>query len=165
MDQKHNEVEVIDEQEFLETLVDQPNYEDQNQRQFVYTQQSGCFDIRSILINLLVYTLVLAVTSGWFSGFYLDGLLGAFEAAIVMSVLNVVLKPILVILTLPLTILTFGLFYVFVNGFLLLVADYIMGSAFEIHSFSTAVMAAVFISLLRLIINQYILKNSAVKMM
>ena len=165
MNQKQEEVEVIDEQEFLNTLVDQPGSNNETKTNVVYTSQTGCFDFRSLLINLSVYTLVLAVTSGWFSGVYLDGLFGAFQSAVVMSILNVILKPILVILTLPLTILTFGLFYIVVNGILLLVADYIMGPTFEIYSFSTAILAAVFISLLRLLINQYVLKNSTIKMM
>ncbi|MFQ7546031.1 MAG: phage holin family protein, partial [Turicibacter sp.] len=77
--------------------------------------------------------------------------------------LNIILKPIIVILTLPLTIMTFGLFYVVVNGFLLWVADYLMGPSFEINSFGLAILASVFISLLRMGINHYILKEDSLK--
>ena len=87
----------------------------------------------------------------------------ALNTAIVMTVLNIILKPIIVILTLPLTIMTFGLFYVVVNGFLLWVADYLMGPSFEINSFGLAILASVFISLLRMGINHYILKEDSLK--
>ncbi|MGL4335603.1 MAG: phage holin family protein [Turicibacter sp.] len=165
--------EVIDEQEFLRTLVDRTsvdhpndfnfNGQGMNSKSVVFTKQSGCLNLRSILINLLIYTLVLMVTSGWFNGFYISSFWGAFETAIWMSVLNVILKPILVILTLPLTIITFGLFYVVVNGIVLVIADYIMGPVFEINSFGVAVLASIFISLLRLFINHFVLKNSNFK--
>lgn len=73
--------EIIDEQEVIENLLDgnakQGNSQKQNgaeeikQRQVIYTKQVGCFDMRSIIINLIIYTLVLMVTSGWFEGFYI----------------------------------------------------------------------------------------------
>ncbi|HAX72224.1 MAG TPA: phage holin family protein [Firmicutes bacterium] len=170
----HHEHQVVDEAEFLRTLVNQEGKTEQeefefnqpfmNSRQIVYTKQGGCFNVSSMLINLLVFTLVLMVTSGWFSGFYLANVWAAFETALWMSVLNVVLKPIIVILTLPLTILTFGMFYVVVNGVILLIADYIMGPLFEIHSFGVAIFASIFISVLRLLINRYVLKDSSFRM-
>lgn len=174
MDQKKDndqfEHEIIDENDVIENLLNGEDkdgkgqfYSNQNTSQFVYTKQVGCFDLRSTLINLIIYTIVLMVTSGWFDGFYLGSLWDAFYAAVVMSLLNIVLKPILVILTLPLTILTFGLFYVFVNGFLLVIADYLMGSAFEITSFGVAVWASIFISVLRMAINHYFLKGETLK--
>ena len=176
MDQKkdlNSNHEIIDEQEVIENLLDgnakqsnsqkQKGPEDIKQPQVIYTKQVGCFDMRSIGIILIVYTLVLMVTSGWFQGFYIASFWDALNTAIVMTVLNIILKPIIVILTLPLTIMTFGLFYVVVNGFLLWVADYLMGPSFEINSFGLAILASVFISLLRMGINHYILKEDSLK--
>ncbi len=84
MDQKkdlNSNHEIIDEQEVIENLLDgnakqsnsqkQKGPEDIKQPQVIYTKQVGCFDMRSIGINLIVYTLVLMVTSGWFQGFYI----------------------------------------------------------------------------------------------
>ena len=99
------------------------------------------------------------VTSGWFDGFYVANAFAALNTALVMSILNIILKPIIVLLTLPLTIITFGLFYVIVNGLLLWIADYLMGTSFEIHSFGLAIIASIFISLLRMGINHYLLKQ------
>lgn len=174
MDQKENhrqsDREVIDENQVIENLLngDANNGNEQFEgkrsgAQVIYSKQTGCFDLKSILINLIVYTIVLMVTSGLFDGFYLGSFLDAFNTAIVMSILNIILKPIIVLLTLPLTILTFGLFYVLVNGFLLVVADYLMGPSFEIKSFGVAVIASVFISLLRMAINHYFLKDETIK--
>ena len=129
----------------------------------MYTKQEGCFDIRSMLINLLVYTVVLLVTSGIFPGFYVASVMAAVRAAMLMSILNVVLKPILVLVTLPLTIITFGLFYVCVNGIILWLTAWFMGSQLVITSFLTAIFASIFISLLRMGINRYILKNGTWK--
>lgn len=165
--------EIIDEQDVIENLLDgnakqrssQTKNEDGSiqQRQIIYTKHVGCFELKSMLINLVVYTIVLMVTSGLFEGFYISSFWNALNTALVMSVLNIILKPIIVIITLPLTIMTFGLFYVVVNGFLLWVADYLMGPSFEINSFGLAILASVFISLLRIGINHYILKEDSLK--
>ncbi|MEE0881173.1 MAG: phage holin family protein, partial [Turicibacter sp.] len=117
--------ETIDDQKMIENLLDgnakqsdsqTTDAQDSKQRQVIYTKQVGCFDIKSIIINLIVYTLVLMVTSGWFDGFYVENTFAALNTALVMSALNIILKPIIVLLTLPLTIITFGLFYVIING-------------------------------------------------
>ena len=163
--QLSEEKEVITEEEVLETLVEPSKQQPLGEGTFVYSQNIGCFDVKSIFINLIVYIIVLMVVSGLIDGFQVTGISGAIQTAVVMCILNVVLKPIIVILTLPLTILTFGLFYVLVNGFLLVIADNLMGLTFEIHSFTTAVIAAIFISLLRMGINHYVLKNDSLKIM
>jgi len=159
------ERKVVDEQEFLDNLVDDgPVGSHEPGRQFQYTRQVGCLNFRSVLINVAVYAVVLMVTSGLFpGGFYISGLAAAIEAAFVMAALNLILKPILVVLTLPLTLVTFGLFYVVINGIILWVASAMMGDAFVISSFLTAVVASVFISLLRLAINRYILKENNIR--
>ena len=164
--------ETIDEQKMIENLLDgnakqsdsqTKDTQDSKQRQVIYTKQVGCFDIKSIIINLIVYTLVLMVTSGWFDGFYVENAFAALNTALVMSALNIILKPIIVLLTLPLTIITFGLFYVIINGLILWIADYLMGTSFEIHSFGVAIIASIFISLLRMGINHYLLKQDSIK--
>lgn len=170
MDFKKSDCEVIDENAVIENLLngDDKNGTEKFQKsssgpKIVYSKQVGCLDLKSILINLIIYTVVLMVTSGWIGGFYLGSFLDAFNTAILMSILNILLKPILVLLTLPLTIMTFGLFYVVVNGFLLVIADYLMGTSFEITSFGVAVLASIFISLLRMAINHYFLKEDSLK--
>ena len=163
-----SEREIIDEQEVIDSLVDEKksfkqDYDQVDSHRVVYTKGSGCFDVRSMIINLLIYTVVLMVTSGIFRGFHIEGFSAALQTAVVMLILNIILKPLLVFITLPLTIMTFGLFYILINGMILLVASWIMGPIFVIRSFATAVFASIFISILRMAINHYILKDDQLK--
>ena len=147
--------DVIDEQEFIDSMVG--NKPDSSQRATGTNQESlhvkqvgcGCFDTRKILVNLLIYTAVLMVTSGLFPGFYIANVFAAFQAAVIMSLLNIFVKPLLILFTIPLTVVTMGLFYFVINGIILLMTAGWMGPLFEIRSMWTAIFAAMFISFLQ----------------
>jgi len=153
--------DVIDEQEFIDNMVD--NKPESNRRENGSTQGSvhiqqvgcGCFDRRKMLMNLLIYTVVLMVTSGLFPGFYIADVFAAFGAAVIMSLLNIFVKPLLIVITIPLTVMTLGLFYFVINGIILLMTASWMGSLFEIRSLWTAVFAAIFISFLQNALKKY----------
>ncbi|WP_349515958.1 phage holin family protein [Leuconostoc suionicum] len=81
------------------------------------------------------------------SSFRVDNWIAALLAALVLSILNAVIKPILTILTLPLTILTFGFFAIVVNALLLEFTADIVGG-FEFSSFGWAMIIAFIISIL-----------------
>jgi len=110
------------------------------------------------LAQILVNSLVLIVVAGYFESFYLDGVSSAIIASLIISVLNLIVKPILILLTLPVTVLTFGLFLFVINAITLMMTDSIMGTAFEIDSFGAAVLAAIFISALNLLIQKVIIE-------
>ncbi|WLD92935.1 phage holin family protein [Alkalihalobacillus sp. AL-G] len=111
------------------------------------------------LISLVVNTIVLMVVAGFFSeSFYLSGLGAAVVASFLLSVMNVIVKPILVILTLPVTVLSLGLFLFVINAVTLMLTAGLMGDAFEISGFGMALGAAIIISLLNLLINNIIVK-------
>lgn len=78
--------------------------------------------------------------------------MAALGASFVLSVLNIFVKPILIILTLPVTVLSLGLFLFVINALTLLLTDRIMGSSFEIESFGMALLVAVIMSLVNIII-------------
>jgi putative membrane protein len=70
----------------------------------------------------------------------------ALFAGAVLSLINAIIKPVLVILTLPLTIITLGIFYFFVTAFCLwLVSEFYSG--FMIHGFFTTLVAALLVSI------------------
>ena len=163
-DNKNPDVEIIDEQEVIDNLMDENDIQNQGQGKFnshrvVYSKQTGCFDANSVIINILIYTIVILITSYFFDGFYITSFWMAFVAAMVMSLLNLILKPVLVFMTLPLTIGTFGLFLIIINGMLLWIADWIMGPNFEIINFFTAMGASIFMSILRMLINRLLLRD------
>ena len=76
-----------------------------------------------------------------------------FWTGLVLSLVNVILKPIIVILSLPAILLTLGLFTLIVNGFMVWLASIIMGNALHI-SFWAAVLAGMIVSLIN-----YVLTN------
>lgn len=110
------------------------------------------------LAQILVNSLILVVVAGYFESFYIDSVGSAIIASLIISVLNMIVKPILILLTLPVTVLTFGLFLFVINAITLMMADSIMGSAFEIDGFGAAIMAAIFISILNLLIQKVVIE-------
>jgi putative membrane protein len=107
-------------------------------------------------ISVLVNALVLIVVAGYIDTFYLQSASAAIMASILLSVLNIIVKPILILLTLPVTVLTLGLFLVVINAITLMMAQSLMGDSFVIEGFGTAMLAAVIISLLNILIQTLI---------
>lgn len=75
----------------------------------------------------------------------------AFVAGAVLGIVNSIVRPILVIMTLPVTILTLGLFYFVVSGFCLWLTSYFL-AGFEVHGVLTTIVAAILISLVSAVI-------------
>ena len=104
------------------------------------------------LVYMLGYTIVLIAVSVLFKKtVYVDnalfGLWG-FIAVIIIYILNKTIKPLIVWLTLPLTGLTFGLFYPFINVFILKIVEFILDGHFAIHGIWMAFIVAIFISIM-----------------
>jgi putative membrane protein len=110
------------------------------------------------LIGILINAIIFIAMAGYFEGFNVSGIVAAVIASFVLSVLNVLVKPILIILTLPVTVLTLGLFLFVINAVTLLLTDGLMGDAFEISSFGMALLASIILSLVNLIIQKAILE-------
>ncbi|MDY7224068.1 phage holin family protein [Halalkalibacterium halodurans] len=110
------------------------------------------------LAGILVNTIVLMVIAGYFQGFYLSGIGAAVIASIILSVLNIIVRPILILLTLPVTILTLGLFMFVINAITLMLAAGLMGNAFQIDGFGMALLAAVLIAILNALIQTFVIK-------
>ena len=95
--------------------------------------------------NLLINTLSIIAVSYVLSGIQLDSLLTALILAVIMAVLNVTLKPLLIVITIPLTIITFGLFLLVVNVLVLYVAEALI-DGFTIAGFWWAVAFSLLVS-------------------
>src|SRR5690348_13852336 len=76
----------------------------------------------SLLINLFVSTLAVLTGTYLLRGVHVDHVKTAVVVAIVIGILNTLVKPILVILTLPITVLTLGLFLLVINAGIILMA-------------------------------------------
>ena len=79
-------------------------------------------------------------------------------AAIIIYILNKTVKPLLVWLTIPITGLTLGLFYPFINLIILKITNLILGSHFHIYGIWYAVCAAVLISALNILMDELVFK-------
>jgi putative membrane protein len=72
-------------------------------------------------------------------------------SALLLGFANAIVKPLLVVLTLPLTLLTFGLFLLVINALMILLVAHLV-KGFSVSGFWTAFFASIFISLLSLVI-------------
>ncbi|KAB8132154.1 phage holin family protein [Gracilibacillus oryzae] len=108
------------------------------------------------LLSLILNALALMLIDYLFDGITIDGFLAAVIASIILAVLNAIVKPILVILTLPITIVTLGLFLLVINAVTLMLTQAFMGDNFIINGFGTAVIAAILFSILNIFINKLV---------
>lgn len=105
------------------------------------------------LLRLVVTSLAVLVGSFLLPGVEVKNGLTAILVAVVLSLLNAVVKPILVLLTIPITIVTFGIFLLFINAFMILLADRIV-PGFHVESFWTAFLFSIVLSLLSAILER-----------
>ncbi|SHM95574.1 phage holin family protein [Gracilibacillus kekensis] len=108
------------------------------------------------ILSLVFNALALMLIDYLFEGFMIDGFVVALIAAVILAVLNVIVKPILVLLTLPVTILTLGLFLFVINAVTLWLTQLLLGDNFTIEGFGPAIIAAILFSIMNLIINKII---------
>lgn len=76
-----------------------------------------------LILRILLSALAVVILSKVLPHVTVDGYLTAIIVAVVLSLLNFIVKPILVILTLPVTVLTLGLFLLIINAIIILLAD------------------------------------------
>lgn len=108
-----------------------------------------------ILLNWLAKAFILLVVAYLVPGFTISSFLTALVVAVVLAGLNLLVKPIIAILTLPINILTLGLFTFVINAFILWLTAYFV-EGFFISSFVTALIAALVMAVVSLIVNKLI---------
>ena len=82
----------------------------------------------------------------------------ALIAAIIIYILNKTIKPLIVSLTIPITALTLGIFYPFINVFILNLVDFLMGKHFTINGIFMSFLVAILISLMNIIMDKLVLE-------
>ncbi|RHW38909.1 phage holin family protein [Neobacillus notoginsengisoli] len=112
------------------------------------------------LIGIGINAVLFMALAGYFQDdFQVTGAGAAITASFVLSILNVLVRPVLILLTLPATILTLGLFLFVINALTLLMTDSLMGAAFEISGFGMALLAAVIISIVNVIMQKMVFEK------
>lgn len=106
----------------------------------------------SILANWVLSAIAIIITANFVPGFNVDSFQTALIVALILGIFNAIVKPIITILTLPITILTLGLFGFVINAFMLLAVDYFV-AGFQITNFVTALLAAILLWLINILID------------
>jgi putative membrane protein len=112
-----------------------------------------------VITRWLVITVAILLSSWIVPGIKVDTLLTAIIAAAVLGLINVFIKPVLFILTLPLSIITLGVFTFFINAFLLQLVAYMI-RGFEVKGFLAAFLGALIISLASWLANHFIVSHN-----
>lgn len=99
-----------------------------------------------VIIRLFVLALAVFVASYIIPGVEIDSPASLLVVSVVLGVVNTFIKPILVILTLPLTVLTLGIFLLLLNGILIMIVSSIV-PGFEVESFFSAILFSIVVSL------------------
>ena len=110
------------------------------------------------IIYISGYTLTLFLVDVIFNAFEVDSILYYFIGSILIYVLNKTVKKIVFKLTLPITGLTFVLFYFVIDFLMLKIVDYILGHHFDIYGIWWGLFIAVSISVIHFLLEEVILK-------
>ena len=117
--------------------------------------------MRGVAIRWLTLTLAIIVTSYLIDGIQITGFFSALGAAAILGILNAFFRPIALLLTLPINILSFGLFTFVINAVMLKMASGVI-SGFVVQGFWAAVFGALIISLVSFALNTLISEKGSV---
>jgi putative membrane protein len=110
------------------------------------------------IVRWLVATLTILMIPKLVSGVHVDSLSTAVAAAAVLGILNVLVKPVLILLTLPLTILTLGFFLLIINALVFQWAGALV-AGFQVDSFGSALLAALIVSIVSWLLNASVVRK------
>jgi putative membrane protein len=112
-----------------------------------------------LILRLLFNALGLVLIAHFVPGIVVDGLYPAIVASLLLGLLNLFIRPVLIILTLPITLLTLGLFAFIINAFLFwFVASFIEG--LQVNGFWNALIGSLLISVVSAIGNRWIKRGN-----
>ncbi len=101
----------------------------------------------NIIVSLLVRTVVILLAAYVLPGVSVDGFGSAILLAVVLGVINTFIRPIVIFLTLPATLVTLGLFLLVINACMVLLADWVLPS-FSVAGFGWALLFSIVVSLI-----------------
>jgi len=122
---------------------------------------AGGRNMRKFILKWAASTAALAAAAWVVKGIVIDSGWALLGAALVIGLLNAFLKPIVVLLTLPLNILTLGLFTFVINAIMILLTSEVV-KGFTVNSFWAALIGAIVMSVVGFILNLFIGDNRAI---
>lgn len=118
--------------------------------------------MRNLSLRWISCACALWLTSGLFNGIQIHGVLPLLATAMVLGILNTLIRPLLLLLTLPLTVVTLGLFIFLINAFILKLAAGLVPGV-QVHGFWTALFGALVLSLFNIVLNAFIADRGKVE--
>jgi putative membrane protein len=108
------------------------------------------------IVRLIINMVAILIISYLFPRMiWVDGFLAALVAAFLLGIVNTILRPILVLLTLPLTMVTLGLFLLVINGLMLWVVSALV-RGFHVSGFWGAVLGSILISIVSWLLSRFL---------
>lgn len=104
-----------------------------------------------LLLRILITAALVMLISNFLPGVTVESYLQSIYVAIILGLLNLFIKPIIVLFTLPVTILTLGLFLLVINAFIVLLCSNIVGG-FHVESFWTALFFSIILSVFQSVV-------------
>ena len=106
----------------------------------------------NLIVRLIISTLAVLITAYVLPGVHIDSFLTGIMVAVVLACLNTLVKPLLILLSLPAVIFTLGLFLIVINTFIILLADNLI-DGFSVNGFWSALWFSIVLSLVTSILN------------
>ena len=108
-----------------------------------------------LFVRWMILTAAIMMSAYLIDGIYISGFGSAFFAAAILGVLNAFFRPILIVLTLPLTLLSLGLFTFVINAILLMMVSGVIGG-FDVRGFGSALLGSLIISLVSFVLTSFV---------
>jgi putative membrane protein len=112
----------------------------------------------NFIVKLLLTGLAVIITSYLLDGVYIEGYFAAIVVAAILAILNAIVRPLLVILTIPITVFTLGIFLLVINAVIILMADYLI-PGFEVDGFWWALLFSIILAVINSIFESFTQKN------
>ncbi|MEN9335713.1 MAG: hypothetical protein RLZZ500_700 [Bacteroidota bacterium] len=99
-----------------------------------------------LLVRVLITALIVMILPYFFKGIVVNHFTTALKVAVVLGLLNFLVKPIFVLFTLPITVFSLGLFLLVINGMIIMMCDYFV-DGFDVKNIGWAMLFSVVLSL------------------
>ncbi|MES2679207.1 MAG: phage holin family protein [Bacteroidota bacterium] len=106
----------------------------------------------NFILKIIISALAVFIVANFLPGVEIDDYLSALMVAVVLAFLNTIVKPVLTILTIPITVMTLGLFLLIINALIIIFAENLV-EGFHVKSFGWALLFSLILSLCTGILN------------
>ena len=112
-----------------------------------------------MILKMILTTLAILLVTNVYSGIQVDSVTTAIIAAVVLALINTIVRPVIVLLTLPISMLTLGLFLLVINAAMLYLAAWLV-NGFDVGGYWDALIASLIISIVVALLNGLIKSKS-----